>query len=70
MSEHNAKPAFGKPKKQPQYYTQIQIFINSLRDTMTLDAIATLLNHAGYRTPTDKPFSKQTVANFMRNTGI
>lgn len=67
MSTQNAKPAFGKPKKTPEYYTQVRIYINALRDTMTLDAIASLLNQAGFKTPTDKPFSKQTVANIMRN---
>lgn len=70
MSTQNAKPAFGKPKKQPDYYVQVRVFINSLRDKMTLDAIATLLNRAGYRSPTDKPWDKQKVANIMRNTAI
>ena len=70
MSTQNARPAFGKPKKEPAYYTQTRVFINALRDTMTLTAIATLLNQSGHRTATDKPWNKQTVANFMRNTAI
>jgi len=67
MSTQNARPAFGKPKKTPEYYAQVRTYVNALRNTMTLDAIASLLNQAGFKTPTDKPFSKQTVANIMRN---
>lgn len=70
MSTLNAKPAFAAPKKLPIYYTTVRSFINSLRPTTTLRAIAVMLNQAGYRSPTDKPWSKQTVANIMRNTSI
>jgi len=70
MDHQNAIPGFGKPLKTPQYYTQIRAYIDTLRPKATLRTIADSLNRAGFRTPTDLPFSRQTVSNFMRNTSI
>jgi len=66
----NAKPGFGTPLKTPDYYRYVRGFIESLRSTVTHRQIAVLLNQAGYRSPTNKPFVRQTVANFLRRTAV
>lgn len=67
MSVHNAPPSFGGKKKTAAYYATVRTFIHTLRSTMTLAAIAVQLNRAGYQTPMDLPWCKQSVANVMRN---
>jgi hypothetical protein len=70
VSNLHARPEFGKPKKLPEYYSQVRTFVHALRATMTYQAIAVQLNRAGFQTPMDKPWDKQAVANVMRNTSI
>ena len=70
MLNQNARPKFGAKKKTETYYSTVQAYIRSLQPTKTLRQIAEMLNQAGYRSPTDKPFSRQTVANFMRSRSI
>lgn len=65
MSQY-ARPAFSAPKRTPDYYIQCRAFIESLRSTTTMREIASLLNRAGYTTPTGLQFSKQTVLNMLR----
>ena len=67
MSVHDAAPAFGKPKKTPAYFQQVRTFVHALRSTMTYAAIAVQLNRAGYTSPMNLPFCKQSVQNIMRN---
>jgi len=64
---HNAPSAFGKPKKTETYYQQVRTFVHALRSTMTYAAIAVQLNRAGYTSPMNLPFCKQSVQNIMRN---
>lgn len=70
MAHPDAKPTFGGKLKQPAYYSEVRAFIESLRDTKTQRHIALMLNSAGYRTPTGRPFDRQGVANFLRNTAV
>ncbi len=66
MSTQYARPAFGAPKRTADYYIQTRAFIESLRSTTTMREIATLLNRAGYTTPTGKQFKRQDVMNALR----
>jgi len=70
MGNQNMTPSFGGKLKTPDYYAAIQAFIQSLRSTTPQRQIATLLNQAGYRSPTGKPFVRSTVANFLRKKSI
>lgn len=70
MLAQDARPSFSGKKKTDSYYMTIEAYIRSLQPTRTLRQIADSLNQAGFRSPTDKPFSRQTVANFMRSKKI
>lgn len=70
MGNQDAVPAFGKPRKTPDYYAAVTAFITSLRTTTPQRQIAGMLNSAGYRSPTGKPFNRATVANFLRKKSI
>jgi len=70
MGNQNLAPSFGGPLKTPDYYTTIRAYIQSLRTTTPQRQIAGMLNSAGYRSPTGKPFNRATVSNFLRKRSI
>lgn len=70
MVHPDAKPKFGGKLKQPSYYSEIRAYIDALRDTKTQRQIALMLNTTGSRTPTGKPWDRQAIANFIRNTAV
>ena len=63
-------PSFGGKLKTDDYYTTIRAYIQSLRTTTPQRQIAGMLNSAGYRSPTGKPFNRATVSNFLRKRSI
>jgi hypothetical protein len=70
MINQQARPQFGKPLMVPAWYATVTAFVESLRPTTTQRNIARLLNDAGYRTPTGKPWDRQGVANFLRKKSV
>jgi len=70
MGNQNLAPSFGGKRKTDDYYAAITAFITTLRSTTPQRQIAAMLNSAGYRSPTGKPFVRSTVANFLRKKSI
>jgi hypothetical protein len=70
MGNQNMAPSFGGKLKTDDYYTAVTTYIQSLRRTTTQRQIAAMLNSAGYRSPTGKPFVRSTVSNFLRKRSI
>jgi len=70
MYAANVKPTFGGRLQDPSYYAAVTAYIKSLNNTTTQRQIAAMLNSAGYRSPTGKPFVRSTVANFLRKRSV
>lgn len=65
-----ARPAFAGKARTPDYYITVRRIVDTLRETASLATIAAHLNSCGISSPKGKPWAKQTVANFLRNTSI
>lgn len=64
------KPQFGGRRKGSYYYERINAIITPLRQVATLRLIAEQLNAKGYRTPTEQPWNRQRLANYLRSASI
>jgi len=63
-------PPFGKPLKDPAYYTTIDQIVTALRPHSTLRAVANDLNSQGLRTPSNLEWHRMHVANYIRQRGL
>jgi hypothetical protein len=70
MANLQAIPAFGKPLKSPEFYSQIDGIIEVLRPFSTLKTVAQHLNNAGFTTPGGLPWHRMHVANYIRQRGL
>ena len=66
MSTQYARPAFGAPKRNPDYYAQTRAYVESLRSTTTMREIARKMNQLGWTTPSGLIWTRQAVMNLMR----
>ena len=70
MLQTYARPSFGGKARPADYYTTVASIINTLRDTASQASIADHLNSCGMLTPRGKPWDRQAIGNFLRNTGV
>ena len=70
MSVQNARPTFGGRLKTPQYYSEINGVLRVLRPYSTLAVMAQHLNSQGWKTPTDKPWTRSLVSQYLKNNDI
>lgn len=66
MSLHDARPAFGAPRKSERYYADCSAIIRTLRPMASLKTIAQHLNSAGLKTPTGNDWTRDAVSNYAR----
>jgi len=65
-----ARPQFAGKARTPEYYVTVSRIVETLRETASLATIAQHLNSVGISSPRGKPWVKQTVANFLRQTSL
>ena len=70
MSSFKAAPAFAGRHNTPDYYKTVGSIISILRGKSTLRTIADHLNGADFLTPSDMPWSRTRVADFIRNNSL
>jgi hypothetical protein len=67
MSTFKAAPAFGGKHNLPAYYATVDSIIAVLRPASSLRLIAAHLNTHGFKTPSGMDWSRDRVANYIRN---
>ena len=65
-----ARPAFGRPLMNPQYYEQVDSILRVLRPVATLRVLADHLTKAGFTTPSGKQWDRIKVATYLRGRYI
>lgn len=67
MANTFAIPAYGAPLRIPEYYRDLDAILAVLRPFASLRTCANHLNNSDIRTPSGLRWSKQAVANYLRN---
>lgn len=70
MSVHKASPAFAGRHNKPDYYISVNSIIGVLRGKSTLRTIAAHLNGCELLTPSDLPWTRTRVADYIRNNSL
>lgn len=70
MRVQNAIPEFGKPLRNADYYILTNEVIAGLRPFSTLRTIAAKLNEQGLQTPAGLIWTRERVAQYLRNRDI
>jgi hypothetical protein len=70
MLQTYAKPSFGGRARPLEWYTEVSGIIATLRDTASQATIADHLNKSGFSTPRGRPWNRESVANYLRNTAV
>jgi len=70
MAIANAKPQFGGRRKTSDYYKAVNAIIAVLREHSTLKTIAEHLTAQNFRTPTDKPWTRDRLATYLQTNKI
>lgn len=66
VASNQARPAFGGRLKTAEYYAGINSIISVMRGVATMRTMANHLTAAGFLTPTDLPWNRARLNNYLR----